>query len=194
MPSLFVRIEHLGEAMEELKEFSIPFVGLKEGVHRYDFNIDNTFFEHFGYNDFSKAAIEIKVIIDKKSTLLDIDLVFNGTVGVLCDLTAEPFDQPVSGSYSFVVKFGDAFNDENEDLLILPHGKHEVNIQQYVYESIILSLPSKLVHPGVADGTLKSEILEKLEELSPRERENDHVSDEKNDPRWDDLKKLLTDK
>ena len=48
----------------------------------------------------------------------------------------------------------------------------EVNIQQYIYESIVLSLPAKRVHPGVKDGTLKSEILEKLEELSPNGTED----------------------
>jgi len=180
--------------MEELKEFSIPFIGLKVGTHRYDFKIDNTFFEHFGYTDFNSAAIEVEAIIDKKSTLLDVDLNFDGEVGVLCDLSAEPYQQPISGNYSFVVKFGDEYNDENEDLLILPHGSHEVNIQQYVYESIILSLPTKLVHPGVADGTLKSDILDKLDELSPQDKDTDRGEEPRNDPRWDDLKKLLTDK
>jgi uncharacterized metal-binding protein YceD (DUF177 family) len=180
--------------MKELKEFSIPFIGLKIGKHQYEFELDNTFFEHFGYNDFNSANIKAQAIIDKKTTLLDIDLVFKGVVGVYCDLSYEPFEQPISGSYSFVVKFGDEFNDENEDLLILPHGAHEVNIQQYLYESIILSLPSRLVHPGVEDGTLKSEILDKLDELSPQAREDQQEEDIKSDPRWDDLKKLLTDK
>jgi len=68
-----------------------------------------------------------------------------------------------------------------------------VNIQQYVYESIVLSLPAKRIHPGVKDGTLKSEILEKLKELSPKEVDK-KSDDDDTDPRWDNLKKLLTDK
>jgi hypothetical protein len=43
----------------------------------------------------------------------------------------------------------------------------------------------------VEDGSLKSDILDKLEELQPKENTK---SSEKTDPRWDDLKKLLTDK
>ena len=33
--------------MKELKEFTIPFIGLKLGEHLFDYQIDNKFFEHF---------------------------------------------------------------------------------------------------------------------------------------------------
>ena len=180
--------------MEELKEFTIPFIGLKLGEHRFNFEIANTFFEHFGYEEFRHSNIKLDVLLDKKTTLLNISLVFEGFVGVNCDITNEPFDQEISGKYDFVVKFGDEFNDENDDLLILPHGSHEVNIQQYVYESIALSVPTRRIHPGVADGTLKSEILEKLKELSPKLDSKKPSKGDDTDPRWDELKKLLTDK
>ena len=65
--------------------------------------------------------------------------------------------------------------------------------QQYIYELIVLAVPVKRVHPGIEDGTLKSDILSKLEELSP-EHGNDEKGSEDIDPRWDNLKKLLTDK
>ena len=90
-----------------------------------------------------------------------------------------------------VIKFGEEFNDENIELLILPHGEYQFNISQYVYEMIVLSIPQKRVHPGVEDGTLDSEVLDKLDELSvaaPEEKETEQV-----DPRWDALKKLKTD-
>tara|TARA_R110002074_G_scaffold352962_1_gene524627 strand:+ start:232602 stop:233186 length:585 start_codon:yes stop_codon:yes gene_type:complete len=178
--------------MNEMKEFTIPFVGLKLGKHIFTFEIKNTFFEHFEYDEFNDANISLEAVLDKKTTLLEFTLDFSGFVNVNCDLTNEPFNQEVSGNYHFVVKFGEEFNDENEDLLILPHGSYQVNIQQYIYESIVLALPSKRIHPGVKDGTLKSDILEKLEELSPKGKD---ISEETDiDPRWDNLKKLLTDK
>ncbi|MEM7187619.1 MAG: DUF177 domain-containing protein [Bacteroidota bacterium] len=178
--------------MEELKEFTIPFVGLKTGEHTYEIAIDDSFFEHFEYDGFDHARIALHVVLNKKTTLLEFDLEFSGLVGVHCDLTNEPFDQELNGTYHFVVKFGDTYDDENEDLLIIPHGSHQVNIQQYVYESIVLAMPVKLIHPGVTDGSLKSEILDKLEELSPNSEMDSE--EQKTDPRWDDLKKLLTDK
>ncbi len=178
--------------MKEQKEFTIPFVGLKIGEHTFNFDIEKTFFEHFEYDEFNEANIQLDVLLNKKSTLLEFTLAFHGDVNVNCDITNEPYNQEVEGDYHFVVNFGEEFNNENEDLLILPHGSYQVNIQQYIYESIVLAMPTRRIHPGVEDGSLKSEILEKLEELSPQS-ENDS-EEESTDPRWDDLKKLLTDK
>ena len=107
-----------------------------------------------------------------------------------CDLTNEPYNQTIENEFDLVVNFGDEFNDENIDILIIPHGTYEISIQQYIYELIILAVPIKRLHPGVEDGTLDSEILKKLEELSPKVKENK----EDIDPRWNTLKKLLTDK
>jgi len=181
--------------MKDLKEFTIPFVGLKLGKHQFNFELKKAFFEHFEYDEFNDAAINLDVLLEKMSTLLEFTVTFDGTVNVACDITNEPYDQPLFGTYKFVVKFGEEYNDENEDLLILPHGSYEVNIQQYIYESIVLAMPARRIHPGVKDGTLKSEILDKLEELSPKAvDEQETPADEKTDPRWDSLKKLLTDK
>lgn len=181
--------------MKDLKEFTIPFVGLKLGKHQFNFELKKAFFEHFEYDEFNDAAINLDVLLEKMSTLLEITLTFNGTVNVACDTTNEPFNQEISGAYKFVVKFGEEYNDENEDLLILTHGSYEVNIQQYIYESIVLAMPTKKIHPGVKDGTLKSDILDKLEELSPKAIDEEEApEDDKTDPRWDSLKKLLTDK
>jgi len=181
--------------MKDLKEFTIPFVGLKLGKHQFNFELKKAFFEHFEYDEFNDAAINLDVLLEKMSTLLEFTLTFNGTVNVACDTTNEPYDQKVSGTYTFVVKFGEDYNDENEDLLIVPHGTYEVNIQQFIYESIVLAMPSRKVHPGVEDGTLKSDILDKLEELSLTAADEEEAADDKDiDPRWDSLKKLLTDK
>ncbi|ARV13521.1 DUF177 domain-containing protein [Gilvibacter sp. SZ-19] len=179
--------------MKELKAYTIPFVGLKIGSHQFDYQIDNTFFEHFEYDEFHKADVKVDLELEKKSTLLDLHFQFNGTVNVNCDLTNEPYDQPISGNFDLVVKFGQEYNDEEEDLLILPHGSYEVDVAQYIYESIVLAVPAKRVHPGVADGTLKSEALDKLEELSLN-NQAEQSDEDQTDPRWDDLKKLLTDK
>ena len=87
-----------------------------------------------------------------------------------------------------VVKFGSEFNNEDDEILIIPHGEYKINIAQYIFELIVLSLPAKRIHPGVLDGTLKSEILNILEDLKPKE--NKKIVD----PRWEKLKELITNK
>lgn len=179
--------------MKPLKEYTIQFVGLKLGKHHFEYQIDNKFFEHFEYEDFNDVHINVDLLFEKKSTLLELSFNIKGFVNVNCDTTDEPYDQKVDGDLNLVVKFGDEFNDENEEILIIPHGEYEINVAQYIYELIILSMPTKRVHPGIADGTLHSDILEKLEELSPKGLEEKEKTEDI-DPRWNTLKKLLTDK
>ncbi len=173
------------------KEFNIPFSGLKQGKHEFDYTIENKFFESFGYNEFNDASIRLHVVLNTMSATMELEMQADGSVNVDCDTTGEPYDQKISGSLELVVKFGDEYNDENDEILIIPHSEHRLNIAQYVYEMLVLAVPQKRVHPGVLDGTLKSEALKKLEELHPKETREDK---ENNDPRWDELKKLRTDK
>lgn len=173
------------------KDFLIPFVGLKLGKHQFDYQIDKKFFEGFEFDEYNDVNVKVELVFDKKSTMLELAFKHKGTVNVPCDLTGEEFDLPIKGKLNLIVQFGDAFNNENDELLILPHGEFQVDVAQYIYEMIVLSVPSKRVHPGVKDGTLKTEAIEKLNELAPKEQ---HKEEENNDPRWDKLKQLLTDK
>ena len=179
--------------MRELKTYTIPFVGLKIGKHQFEFEVDKTFFDFFEYQDFNDVAIHVDLELNKKTTLLELHFDISGSVNVNCDVTNEPYDQKISNEFDLVVNFGEAFNDEEIDLLVLPHGDYEVNVQQYIYELIVLAVPSKRIHPGVEDGTLDSEIINKLDELSPK-LEKTKENNEDIDPRWNTLKKLLTDK
>ncbi|CAH8286574.1 uncharacterized metal-binding protein YceD (DUF177 family) [Mariniflexile fucanivorans] len=179
--------------MKPLKEFTIPFVGLKIGKHQFEYKIEQTFFEYFEYEEFNDVNVDVNLILDKKSTLLELNFKISGFVNVNCDVTNEPYNQTIENEFDLVVKFGDEYNDEFDDILIVPHGTYEVNVQQYIYELIVLSVPIKRIHPGVEDGTLDSEILKKLEELSPKLKE-EKETEEDIDPRWNTLKKLLTDK
>jgi uncharacterized metal-binding protein YceD (DUF177 family) len=183
----------MNATMKPLKEYTIQFVGLKVGKHNFEYQISNKFFEYFEYDEFNDVTIKAELLFEKKTTLLELHFQVLGNVNVNCDTTNEPYNQNLEGTFDLVVNFGEQYNDENEDILIIPHGEYEINVAQYIYELIILSMPTKRVHPGIADGTLQSDILKKLEELSPKgleEKENT----EDIDPRWNTLKKLLTDK
>jgi uncharacterized metal-binding protein YceD (DUF177 family) len=177
--------------MMQHKEFIIPFSGLKQGKHEFEYTIDNTFFESFEYDEFNGADIKLDVTLNKMSTMMELEMKARGTVNVNCDLTSEPYDQKIKADLELVVKFGDEYNNDNDEILIIPHSEYQINIAQYVYEMLVLSVPLKKVHPGVLDGTLQSEVLDKLEELQPKDTKENK---EDIDPRWDALKKLLTDK
>ena len=183
----------MGVVMKALKSYTIPFIGLKIGKHHFDYQIDNTFFQHFEYDEFNAVDIKIDLKFEKKSTLMELYFSAKGSVNVNCDISDEPYNQAVNDDFKLVVKFGDEYNNENEEILIVSHGEYEVNVAQYIYELIILAVPIKRIHPGIEDGTLQSDILSKLEELSPSEDHKVKTSEDI-DPRWNNLKKLLTDK
>ena len=180
--------------MKQLNEFLLPFIGLKLGKHQFEYQIDNTFFENFNYDEFENSAIKVDVVLEKKSTMLEINFKSKGTIYVPCDLTGEMFDLHVKGKFKLIVQFGEEFNNDKDELLILPFGEHQIDISQYIYEMIVLSIPLKRVHPGIKDGTLKTPALEKLNELRINDQKKEIIQEENTDPRWDKLKKLLTDK
>lgn len=190
-PPLKAGTQSLSVEMMKLKEFFIPFSGLKLGKHKFVYEIDDAFFESFDYQEFNGASVNISAVLEKMSTMMELEMKATGTINVDCDLTGESYDQPIDSDLKLVVKFGEEYNDEDDEILIIPHGEHQFNIVQYIYEMLVLAVPQKRVHPGVEDGTLQSDILDKLEELQPKEQKE---PSEQTDPRWDDLKKLLTDK
>ncbi len=176
--------------MGPLKEYNISFTGLKPGEHHFKYLINKEFFEAFNYDDFLDSNVNIILVFIKKSTLFELHFKAKGNVKVVCDISNEPYDQPIQGDLDTVIKFGDEFNNDNEDLIIIPFSEHQINVAQFIFEMIVLSVPSKRIHPGIEDGTLQSDILEKLKDLQPgKSKENDKI-----DPRWEDLKKLITNK
>ena len=173
--------------MKDLKEFNIPFVGLKEGKHLFQYKVDNTFFELYNYNEFEKSSINVTLEFVKKSTLFELGFTASGTVNVPCDVTNEHFDLEITATLPLVVKFGQEYNDENEEILILPHEVYQFSVAQFIYEMIVLGIPNKRVHPKVLDGTMETEALEQLEIKEEKTVET-------TDPRWDKLKNLITEK
>ena len=75
----------------------------------------------------------------------------------------------------------------SDEILILSEGSYQIDVSHYFYEMVVLALPHKRIHPRVEDGTLKSEIVEKLKALEPKET---HLKGSE-DPRWNKLKDLL---
>ena len=176
--------------MKDLKEFNIQFVGLKEGKHEFKYSIDNKFFEAFNFDEYVSSSIEVSLNFVKKSTLFELVFIAEGSVEVPCDVTNELYDQEIDSELPLVVKFGPEFNDDNEEILILPHEAYEFNVAQFMYEMIVLAVPNKRVHPKVLDGTMESEALKKLKELQIKKVK----AVENTDPRWDKLKNLITEK
>lgn len=194
--------------MRRKKEFDIAFSGLKIGTHEFEFQIANDFFDLFEYDEFNSVNVDVKATLIKKETLMELYLSQTGTVNIPCDVTGENFDLPIESNWQIIIKFGEEYNDDNEELLIIPYSEYQVNIAQYIYEMIALSVPVKRVHPSIAaDYEVDDfdeddfDFLQEYNEDDFADEDEDDPTDDSNqnknkeiDPRWDELKKLLTDK
>ena len=172
--------------MKSLSPYLIKFSGLKEGIHYFNYELENKFFKKFDYYDFLSSRLLVDLELEKKSTLLNLKFSFSGEIEVQCDVSMESFDLNLKTDYSVVVKFKDNIISTDDKVVFLPSGSHSIDISHMIYESVVLAVPQKKVHPGIENGSLKSEIAEKLEELKPKKNFKD-----KTDPRWDKLKDLL---
>ena len=171
--------------MNSLSNYKITFSGLKEGNHNFNFEVNNQFFSLFQYTEFNNCKISADINFIKKSNLLEIEINSKGIINLNCHVSDESFDYDHSAYYKFVVKFGNSFNDEDPEMLVVPFGTYEINLSQQLYEMIVLSLPLKVVHPGINDGTLKSKTLDRLKEF-----QSGKINSKNCDPRWDKLKDL----
>ena len=170
-----------------LKEFTIPFIGLKDGKHHFKFLIDDKFFAHFEFNDFDQAILKSQLTLDKKPSFLELHFHVIGPITLTCDVSTELFDYKIESEFDLIVKFGIPLSNTTDEILVLSEGSYEINVAHYFYEMIVLALPQKRIHPGIQDGSLKSGIVEKLKTLQPKETPLKGSED----PRWNKLKDLL---
>lgn len=167
---------------------TIPLSGLSEGRHTIDFEIDNTLFEKFEESEVKEGSLIANIQMDKRSSHADLIIRISGNVRLSCDRCLEIFSHPVDCENRLLVKFGKSIDDSDPDIISVPADELELDLQQHIYEFIHLALPIKRVHPDDKNGnsTCDPVMLKKLEELIIEE-------DIINDPRWDELKKLMND-
>ncbi len=168
--------------------FRIPFKGLKEGDHNFDFEIDASFFENFPESEIKEGQFHIEIVLHKTSRLLTFDFFIKGKVRVPCDRCLEMFDLPLTYTDTLYVKFGSTRHEESANTLIIPEDDYFLNVSQYIYEYIHLSLPIRKVHPLDKNGnpTCNPLMLEKLNELSESKKKIQAI-----DERWSALKGIL---
>ncbi|MCW3160307.1 YceD family protein [Chryseobacterium oryctis] len=170
--------------MDKLRNYDISFSGLKTGKHEFKFEIDKEFFQLFDTEqEFTNPKITVDVLLDKHTTFLEFKIKTHGMVELVCDITNENFNHSIENQIKVLVKFGEEYDDSEEDVITIPTNDHAFNIAQLIYENVVLSIPMKKLSPNVSD-----EDLEILDKFSPKETEEEE--EHETDPRWDALKNL----
>ena len=175
--------------MNYLSQYTIPFSGLKEGEHLFDFIADDRFFAGFEESEITKGSITVQVKLEKRSTYLRLNFVLRGVVELICDRCLENYLQPVKSSYPMLVKFSETETDDGDEVIYIHPGAHQVEISKLIYEFIVLSIPIRHIHPEDQNGEslCNPDMIHKLDEY----RSIDLPEVNPIDPRWNDLKKII---
>ena len=176
-------------SLKTLKEYSIPFKGLKLGKHQFDFEITDAFFNEFEYSLVKKGKLDCKVDLDKQETMLILNFKINGMVDRSCDRCLSEFPELVDVEERQIVKFGEDDEEEADDeIMVLNRNEYELDLSALIYEYINLAMP--LISVCRDEGNTPfcdQEMLDKLKQLSGSEEEKQNTNP---DPRWDVLKKI----
>ena len=105
----------------QITDYDIVFSGLKEGEHNYIFKISDTFLKNFGFNELKKVDIKVNSIFTKKNSLMKLSLKGKGSYKLTCDISNEEFSYKVNSELNYVIKFGENYNDDNDQYLSLIH-------------------------------------------------------------------------
>lgn len=176
--------------LKPLKQFSIPFTGLKIGKHQFDFEIDNSFFDAFEYSLVKKGNLTAAVELDKQETMLILQFHIKGTIVLDCDKCLAEFNSPVEIHERQIVKFAeDELESDDLEIISLSKKESEIDVSALIYEFITVSVPYIKVCEENGDGQqCDQEMIARLESLSSGTPKEEEQQDE--DPRWAALKKL----
>ncbi len=153
--------------MDTLKKYNIAFVGLSLGKHCYNYDLDEYFFECFEKTEVEYANVKLELVLEKSNSMLVLDFNIKGKVKLICDRCCDYYWQDIKSSDRLYFKFGDTPYEQSEKIIVIAHNETHINVSQYAYEFVHLSLPVRRLHPG---GKQKADncdpvVLKKLNEL-----------------------------
>jgi len=184
--------------VKSIKEYIIPFVGLKIGKHTFQFEVTDSFFENFEYSIIHKGNVKVTLVLEKKETMLIGDYALEGAVVTNCNRCNDLMNIKINGEYQLIYKFDDKPSDDESLIIVYPE-EYEIDVKENILELITVSLPSRSIHPK---GECNEELISILDEyimvsnnedsLEHKEDiiENTEEKDEYIDPRWQALKDL----
>lgn len=176
-----------------LDQFKLRLSGVEDGTYCFTMICDKSFFELAELSDLQDGSLNLQVEMTKTEKLVDVKCHFEGDVVATCGRCLLPVTLPMDFDERLIVKLvpsvEEGENDDDDDIWVLDENTYELDIFHFVYESIMLALPHRIVHEDDEDGnpTCDPEVMARLAEMSgPKQTQQA-------DPRWDALKKLKLD-
>jgi len=129
------------------RDYDIAFVGLKQGIHEYQYQVNDKFFEPYQPQDFRNCKANIKLTLDKQNGFLLLKFEVGGTLELTCDRCGSPtLPMNLWDEFNVVVKMAEDPEQMNEteedpDVYYIGRGESHLHIADWIYEFINLSIP-----------------------------------------------------
>ncbi|MDO4461429.1 MAG: DUF177 domain-containing protein [Bacteroidia bacterium] len=178
--------------MSALSTYDIAYKSLSNGDHKLQFVVNQEFFDAMEDSLILGGDLVADLHIHKTEQMLQLHFDINGTIRAVCDVCLDEFNYPIEDvEGDMVVKFGDHSEELSEELYLLDEAEDIINVAQWIYEFVAVSLPIRMEHPLDEDGnsTCNPEMLAKVNEYMV---DTNNAKDEESiDPRWAALKDLM---
>ena len=132
--------------MSNRREFEIAFVGLKPGVHEFNYEITDRFFEEFNEQDFRNTQAQVKLYLEKGNNFMMLKFEVGGKAEVSCDRCSNEFPFQLFDEFNMTVKMTEdpeMMNEQEEDpdVYYISRGESHLDVKNWIYEFINLSIP-----------------------------------------------------
>lgn len=166
-------------AMANRHEYEIPFVGLKPGVHQFEYDLDDKFFIEKGAKDFANAKAHVKLKLEKNSGFMLLTFDISGQAQVTCDRCGNPLKIDLWDEFKVLVKLVDNPEEMNEqeedpDVYYISRNESHLNISDFLYDFVMLSVPMQRMcsESEMGGPQCNQEVLKMLKEMETREQEH----------------------
>lgn len=168
--------------MSRRREFDIAFVGLKPGVHEFNYTISDKFFAEFQEQDFRNCKANVKFLLEKQTSFMLLTFEIGGSLEVTCDRCNSNLPLELWDEFKMTVKIveePELMNEQEEDpdVFYISRGESHLNVEAWIYEFINLSLPMQKScsyenMEGPYCNKAVKEMLKKMEDSVPEKKEN----------------------
>ena len=132
--------------MGHRRDFEIAFVGLKPGIHEYNYEITDKFFETFQQQDFRNCKAKVKLSLERNNGFLLLKFEIGGTMEVTCDRCNSNLPLDLWDEFNITVKMveePELMNEQGDDpdVYFISRGESHIDVANWIYEFINLSIP-----------------------------------------------------
>jgi len=171
--------------MKTLLEFTVPYLGLANGSHNYQFELGDSFFQHFEKSKVEKGHFTVDILFEKQDRTVTITIDATGHIHKECDRCLVMIDVPVLFEDRVIIKIQDKPEVQQDEVYYLDPTTSHIDLSPIMHESILLHLPIKNVRDCDTEDYLHCD----QEVLNSLDRSVDSDPGDKKSP-WRALKKL----